>query len=418
MTRLALDQAPAPSLPRRFLLSMPVWGMVAGALLWIDGASALHSRWEPSTLALVHAFVLGVLGNAMFGSVLQFLPVAAGVPVCGHAWLGAWLHGEFNMGIAALVAGLQWNWPVGLMAASMLLPLAFVVLGGMTVPGLIKARGNLLLRAGFGAAIGSAIITSLLGGIFALGLSGHLALPWWALVDVHASWGVLGWVVVLLASVARVVMPMFQGTGSVPTPVQTVWLGSLLVMLLVGTWQRLVNGSTVWLGAVVAAHTLLFALAALWLQWRAPRLRHGPLVASWRAGLVLLALAAWALRYDVRNGLLAGVLGLGIALPLLVVGMAQEIVAFLGWTDLHRRCGRGVQLPGVQRLLPDAMKTRVLRVQLMSASLLGAAVLWPVPWLVRSAGVAVLLAWLYVWSVLRGVHGRAHRFERRVENLA
>lgn len=63
MTRLALDQAPAPSLPRRFLLSMPVWGMVAGALLWIDGASALHSRWEPSTLALVHAFVLGVLGK-------------------------------------------------------------------------------------------------------------------------------------------------------------------------------------------------------------------------------------------------------------------------------------------------------------------------------------------------------------------
>jgi hypothetical protein len=78
MAKIALDQMPSPALPRRFLLSAPLWGMVAGALLVSDGALTLQTRWAPATLALalVHAFTLGVLGNAMFGSLLQF-PAAA-----------------------------------------------------------------------------------------------------------------------------------------------------------------------------------------------------------------------------------------------------------------------------------------------------------------------------------------------------
>ncbi len=55
-------------------------------------------------------------------------------------------------------------------------------------------------------ATGFAVLTALLGGLLALGFAGRLALSLAALTDVHASWGVLGRVVVLLASVARVVL--------------------------------------------------------------------------------------------------------------------------------------------------------------------------------------------------------------------
>src|SRR3546814_4553049 len=132
MTQLRLEQAPAPSLPRRFLLSAPCWGMLAGVLLIVDGDSALRMRWNPATLALVHMFTLGVLGNAMFGSVLQFLPAAAGVRVRGSAALGPWLHVLFNLGTLLLVAGLHQGWRDALLAAAVLLPLAFVLLATMT----------------------------------------------------------------------------------------------------------------------------------------------------------------------------------------------------------------------------------------------------------------------------------------------
>lgn len=414
MARLALDQAPAASLPRRFLLSAPLWGMLAGVLLFIDGDAVLRSRWHPATLALVHVFTLGVLGNVMFGSVLQFLPAAAGVRVRGSRLLGAPLHVLFNVGALLLVAGLHQSWRAALLGAAMLLPLAFALLAAMTLPGLVAAAGDRLLRSGLGVAIGFGLLTALLGGALALALADGRIWPVTALVDVHASWGVLGWVVILLASVARVVLPMFQGTASIPARMQALWLASALVMLSGAAWWRLIHDDGRWLAGAVGLHAVLFACAALWLQWRVPRRRRNRLLESWRAGLIVLLLAALVLVAGPRAGLLAPVLGLGIALPLLLIGMALEIIAFIGWIDLHRRCGRGVQLPSVQRLLPDSDKRGVLLAQL-PLLLLPAAALWPSAWLSRAAGLALLFAWLGVWSALRGVRRRANDFLLRLE---
>jgi hypothetical protein len=95
-----------------------------------------------------------------------------------------------------------------------------------------------------------------------------------------------------------------------------------------------------------------------------------------------------------------------------------QIVGFLGWIQLHRRCGRGVHLPGVQRLLPEANQVHVLRVFLVSALLLPAAVLWPRAWLVRGAGLAVLLAYGVLWWALLEVRRRADRFVMTTEGRA
>ncbi len=409
MARLALDQAPPASLPRRFLLSAPLWGVLAGVLLLVDGDVALRTRWQPATLALVHMFTLGVFGNVMFGSVLQFLPAAAGVRVRGGARLGRLLHAVFNLGVLLLVAGLHEGWRGALRGGAVLLPLAFATLAGMTMPGLCVAAGQRLLRAGIGAAIGFGVLTALLGALLALALVDGTTLSMAALVDVHASWGVLGWIVLLLASVARIVMPMFQGTAAMPERAQTLWLASVLLMLPAAAWWRWARDDGRWLLATVAVHVALFAGAALWLQWRSPRVRRAPLLWSWRGGLIVLALAAVLLTGGARTAVLAATLGLGIALPLLLAGMALEIVPFIGWIDLHRRCGRGLQLPGVQRLLPDSDKLGVLLAQ-WPLLLLPAAALWPSPWLARAAGVALACAWLGTWSALRGVHRRAEAF--------
>ena len=413
MTKLRLDQAPVASLPRRFLLMVPLWGLLAGALLIVDGEVALRTRWNPATLALVHVFTLGVLGNAMFGSILQFLPAAAGVTLRGGVRLGRWLHGLFNLGVLLLVAGMHERWSVLLVIAAVLLPLAFATLALMVVPGLLKAAGQTSLHTGFAVAVGFALATAVLGGLLALGLGGCLGLPLSALTDVHASWGVLGWVVVLMATVARVVMPMFQGTGVVAEPAQAIWLASVTSMLVVGAGWRM-SGHENWLAGAMAVAVLLFAGSALWLQGRAPRLRRNPLVNSWRAGMIALAVAAVALPV-LPDGMFAGGLGLGLALPLLVTGMMLEIVPFIGWIELHRQCGRGVQVPGVQRLLPDRDKHRVLLAQL-PLLLLPAAVIWPSAWLARGAGVALLLAWSLICWTLLGVHRRADQFLRMREN--
>ncbi|MDR7099028.1 hypothetical protein J2X04_001375 [Lysobacter niabensis] len=417
MAKLALEQAPPTALPRRFLLTTPVWGVVAGALLLFDADIALLSRWAPATLALVHAFTLGVLGNAMFGSLLQFLPAAAGVRVRGGPAAGYGLHALLNLGVLALCAGFRLPQPHCLALAAACLATAFAGLAAMTLPGLLAATAQRLLRAGVGIAVLAGVATATLGVAMLLGLAGvGGGLPLWPWIDLHAATGLLGWCGVLVASVAQVVMPMFQGAAPSHSARQGVWLGAVVVVVLAGTFCAL-RGNPQVLRWGSGACAVAFAAPALWRQRRAKHTRNAWLVRAWRAGLLALLAAALVAVFD-GPGLLVGTLVIALGLPLLLVGMQLEIVAFLGWIELHRRAGRGVRLPSVQQLLPDADKARVLVLQLGAGALLLVAVAWPHPALARLAGALLVGAYAALFLALRGVGRRGHRFLLSREAIA
>lgn len=410
MTRLALERSPPSSTPLRFLLAAPWWGMAAGVLLLFDATELLQSRWHPATLAATHAFTLGVIGNLIFGSLLQFLPAAAGVRLHGAA-CGGPLCLLFNIGVFLLTAGLYLSQPVLLACAGGALALGFILFAGMTGPGLLTACGQLLLRAGLGAALLAALVTAAGGVVLAFALSGRLATSWPLplLTDAHAAWGVAGWVLLTLGSVSRVVMPMFLGTTATPPVAQMAWTVATLLLLAAASVMLLTGRSAAPLRLVVTGTTLAFAGAAL-MQLRAVPPRNAPLRAWWRSGLLALSAFALVLPWQLRSDLLTGVLGVAVALPLLTIGMQLEIVAFLGWIDLHRRCGRGTRLPSVHRLLPDADKWRVLFCFLATAPLQLAAVVKPSVELARAAGLGLLLSYALLWHVLSGVRRRATRF--------
>jgi hypothetical protein len=410
MPKLRLEQAPAAALPLRFLFAMPCWGMLGGALLLLEGAAPLASRWHPAALALVHVWTLGVLGNAMFGSLLQFLPVAVGAAPRWRA-SAPWLHAVFNLGVLLLVVGLRsgMRWP--LLAAGALLPLAFLWLAAMSLPGLVAAAGETLLRAGIGVALGFGVATALAGGALVLLLAGWAA---WSprAVDAHAALGVLGWVILLLAAVGRVTMPMFQGTRMLSARAQAGWTIAVAVLLPLAAAWHLHAARGVALRPVLALGSAGFALAVLYLQWPVPRARRNALYLHWRTGS--LALLAAALALLAGRGWLAGVLAVAVGLPLMVSAMAMEIVPFVAWIGLRHLIPRGVQIPGVQKLLPDEKKRRVLWAQGAAAVLLVLAALRPQAWSARMAGAALLLAWAMHGAALLGVLRASRAFSRRV----
>lgn len=409
MAKLDLARAPPVWVPRLFLLTTPLWGVIAGLMLAHDGAAALQSRWALPTLALTHVFTLGVLGNAMFGSLLQFLPAAAGVRVRGGAGASVVLHVLLNAGTVALVAGFRGAGASAFATATVLLAAAFGLLAAMTLPGLPRGAGPASVRGGIGFALVAALATATLGIAMARGLAGLVpalpVLPW---ADVHATWGVLGWALALVASVARVVVPMFQGVPVASVRAHVAALTLAAIVLVTGS-ALAVNGRPHALRSGAAAVAGVFVIDALWRQWRTPPKRNPELVLAWRAGLLALLAAAAVLA---ANGaaVLVGVLALGVGLPLLVLGMQLEIVAFLGWIELHRRCGRGTRLPPVQHLLPAATKTRVLRVQMAAGALLVVAALWPGDVAARLAGSALAAAHAVAWFALAASVRRTRRW--------
>src|SRR5512134_2141716 len=109
---LSFDQAPPMSVPVRFFLTAPLFGVGAGLLLALSGESLFDSRWQPAALALTHLMTLGFMLMTMCGALLQILPVAAGANVW-RPRLVAWVsHVALVAGTLLLVAGFLSGAPV------------------------------------------------------------------------------------------------------------------------------------------------------------------------------------------------------------------------------------------------------------------------------------------------------------------
>ncbi|TWH14967.1 MULTISPECIES: hypothetical protein [Pseudoxanthomonas] len=397
MSGLAFASAPPAARPLRFLLCAPAWGVVAGTLLVADPHLLDGGRWSPPVVALVHVFTLGVLGNAMLGSLLQFLPVAAGTPVRAGRLLPL-AHAALNLGLVLFVLAL-YRWPAVLPAAATLLAASLLPVLAPPLPALLRQGTQRLLRAGIGAALLALAATALLGVVATAVLRGYLMLPLDQVVDAHAMLGGGGWLLGLLAAVGGVTVPMFQGTAQVAPRAQRAWTLAAVVLPLAAAVARLLGMPATVVTLALALQAGVLAAAVLRLQWHAPHRRNPALVRFWCAGCIALCLAAAAACAGAAGApgleapawaMLAGVLGLGVGAPLLVTGMLLEIVAFIAWVDLRGRCPRGMRIPAVGRLQPEEDKRRVLALHLVAALLLPAAFLGPLATL--AAGLALSAA--------------------------
>lgn len=393
MSGLAFAEAPPPSLPLRFLLTALGWGVFAGVWLAWVGAEAMLSRWTPATLVLVHALVLGLLGNAMLGSLLQFLPVATASPLPGRGAM-PWLHAGFNAGVALLLATFARNAHVLALPATGLLAGTLLPFAALALWAVVRGHGDAQARRGIALALLALAATVATGAWLLSARTGWLAPPVRSFTDLHAGLGIVGWVVGLLAAVAGIALPTLQGTRALPARAHAAWRTLLVAALAVLALDRH------WplpspLHALPVLPVAVFAAAALVLQARSPHVRNPVLRRFWMLGCasLLLACAALALPEGPHlpaPALLAGVLALAVGLPALVVGMALEITAFLAWIALRRRMPRGTRVPGVGRLFEEAHKRRLFALHAAAAALLVLAACAPA-W-ARVAGVAMALA--------------------------
>jgi hypothetical protein len=394
MSRLEIQRSPPVDSPLRFFYGAIAWGIAAGPVMaWLDPA-LWTTRWHPGLLALVHLMVLGVLGQACLGALLQFLAAAAASPPAGTPLAWTVLHSAWNIGVAALVTGFIWMQPLALQVGGVLLALCLCAACGAMLLGLARSNGPGWLRAGVAIPLVAWPLVAALGVVLVMAMISGLELDLARWTDIHAISGIGLVFMSLLASVALVVMPMLMGTGRPGRWLR--WLGfapataTLSIML-----SRLADRdvATELMGATLAA---MAAAGLVALAWR-PHRRNAPLVAAWRLGLAFAGIAGmtWVAKGP-SAGLLPATMLLGGSLPLLVLSMVLEIRAFLGWIGLHRVYDRGRQLPGVHLLLPDTVKWRWLGVQVVAAVNLAWLTVHPSPGLV----LAVAGCWCFAFALL------------------
>jgi len=412
---LSLDQAPPIGVPLRFFLTAPLFALTAALLLLWQGPDLFGSRWNPALLGFTHLLTLGFIGLTMLGAILQMLPVVASAPVRRPVLIATVVHALGTGGIILLSYGLIFTAPLALQIALPALGTAFLLFSVLIVITLRRAPPkNMTARAMRLAALMLAA-TVLLGLIL---LSNH-AFGWWLhtremLTNLHLTWGLLGWVGILVVGVAYQVVPMFQLTPAYPAKL-TRWLTALLFILLLGLAPAShCPALRIALNAMLAAGFASFSLATLWLQSQRRRKLPDVTLNFWRGGMISLLSAislwlvaqlipAWGLTQS--YGLLLGTLMIvGFAMSV-INGMLYKIAPFLVWFHLQSRRGaHGPKVPNVRELLPESRTRRQMWLHFFALGALLAAVLSPSTFTYPAAllfGASNLWLWANLVSVSR-----------------
>lgn len=419
---LSFEQAPPMSVPFRFFLAAPWFGVLAGLLLAWDGPQALASRWTPEALGLTHLLVAGFMLQAMTGALFQFIPVATG----GNIWrprLVAWIvHPLLVLAVVLLVAAFLGAGSYWFLAAAHGAALGGAVVVAVTgwAMATTPARGatvNALRLAilGLAATLG-------LGFALAYGLGRGRSWPLIEIANVHAAWGLGGWGLMLLAGVSYYVVPMFQ-----LTPAYSPRLSRFLPLALVGVllvWSMQLSGAApAWQHVTLAAGMLVAATHALvTLNLQRQRRRKIP---DCTHRLFLLAMSALLVAAaSVVLGILVPAIGLATRFPVWVgalvivgvflsaiTGMLYKIMPFIVWLHLQRLGSSTVLPPNMKKIIPERLMTGQMWSHFVSVAVLLGAV-W-MPLLARPAGglLALSSAWLG-WNLIVAVRNYAHFKDR------
>ena len=402
---LAYDQAPAISVPLRFLLAAPLLALPAAALMLYYGPALLATRWSAAAVAATHLITLGFIAHSVVGALLQFLPVTAGADIRSLHRAAPWLQALLTAGTLLLAAGFLLQFAPLLKAAAALVTLVFVAVVILAGVALARCAANDATTRAVTLGLAGLAVTTTLGCVLA-------ALPGWAaawgivqLTDLHAAWGLAGWMTVTVIGVALAVVPMFQITPRYPRAVER-WLAPLIVgtlvvlSLAVTTEAGKFSGLRVLLYALLAAGLAAFGIVTLSLHG-ASRRRADVSVWLWRGGmaslvavalLVAAALSAPGLPQLPWFDLLIGILmlaGFGMSV---INGMMYKIVPFLVWLHLQQANPERHPLPHMGQIIPQRAMRWQAAAHGAAVALLIAALAWPLA--VYGAGLAWAVAQL------------------------
>lgn len=412
---LSYEQAPPFAAPLRLFQLAPVFLLLA-ACLGLVQPDWQSSRWTPASLALTHLITLGYLAAVMLGALLQLQPVVLGAPVPAVRLVARLGLLGLAGGAPCLAFGFLLGEPLGFHAGMALLSLGLAPFLAAVAISLIRTAAPQIAWPIRQAAL-SLAVTLTLGIALAGGLAGLWPLAATAeRTALHAAWGLVGWVLILVIGVAYQVVPMLQITPAYPARLSRWLTWSMLcgLLLLSSPPLPVLEQAGNLLGTLlIAAAGIAFAAATLRIQAQRRRKIPDITLNFWRLGMACLLLtaaclpllrwlpAAWAGKWTA-----AAEISLGIAFLLgfaasVVSGMLYKIVPFLAWFHLKTQTGARVgSLPNMKEMIPEARTRLHFRLHL---SMLVA--LLPAPFLPAPAAIPGLLL-LAASAILQGLNLR------------
>jgi len=337
---LSLDQAPPISVVFRFFFSGALFGLIAGVLVLLFQTNIFNPN-STEALILTHTLTLGVMLSFMFAALFQMLPVIAGVILSTPVKKANLVQYPFILGVLILLLGFYTSKSWLFIVASIFLGGSIFYITTIMLKDLIKLPNHSSSSKGMMVALTSLTIVIILALYMTGTLSGLLQGTYYSIIkEAHYSFGLFGWIALLIISISFQVIEMFYVTPAYPKFVSGYLPFKLLILLLLGLILSF-SIPTVWDVIDIFLALILIGYALITLKRLTQRKR--PLTDAtvwfWRLGLtslivsMLLILVTTFLGQEIFKQL-SYIFFATFALSI-VFAMFYKIVPFLTWFHLN-----------------------------------------------------------------------------------
>ena len=407
---LSLNQSPDISIPLRFFMTAPLFAIIAIIIWLITGPDLIHNRWLPQTLAFTHLFTLGFITMIMIGALFQLLPVISGRGIFAAQYTSLLTHAAFSLGVATLAYGFYAGHPLFMQAALLFLGTGFAIFLPLLTHTLFSATtGNDALRNMRVAVLSLWVAIGF--GIWLL--AGHTGIT--PLVrdntPIHIAWAAIGWVNIMIISIAYQVIPMFQVTHDYPKIISR-WLTPGLFVLLL-SWSLLhIWLHQIWIHFIlvllICLLLLIFISITVHLQIQRKKVHADVNLYFWFTGItglfccMLMYLYAEAVSADL-DAAIGMTFIFGFVVPI-INGMLYKIVPFLVWLHLSRKLAFSEhrrKIPTMHDIISNERGMMQFGLHLL-ATLLTILTFINQTWFFYPAGIAWLLNFVLFWMNLVG----------------
>jgi hypothetical protein len=396
---LSLSDAPPFRTVYPFFAIAALFGILSFMALSFAGEA---NRYDPLVIASIHLFTIGFFLNAVFGSLVQMLPVVGGIKIESPKIIKITAIG-IGSGAILFFVGFTGYRPL-LSVAVVVLSISIALAFGMLIIQILKNKGSVSVTV---RGIKLALISALLG--LGLGLHllsshafSHIGASHIHFTQIHILLSVFGFLGVLIISVSHQVLPMFYVSPEFPKFCRRWPIVVFVAAILLFIPSELINFVT---KVIIWTAFLAFSIVALKKLKERRRQLSDASLKFWQTGLASLALGLLLWAYDLffelphSEFLFALFFGLGFA-GSIVKAMINKIVPFLAWFHLTSQ-GRW-DAPNMREMITDKSANIELYLHLMSIILFLVSLtfthLFAIASLTASASFAVLFR-----NVLRAI---------------
>jgi hypothetical protein len=391
---LSTEQAPPISAPVRFFLTAPLFGILAGFLIFFSDSASLMNRFSIDSIIITHAMTIGFLAFIMLGAMTQMLPVLAGEKMPKVMFVTKYSYILLLIGTLSMLLGLS-------LGDKLFSSVAFVGLGSGFLMILVATALSLKTVVNFNATV-KAISTSMVFAFLIVFMGLYLLYGYVAkditqthliVANIHSVWAIFGFGVILIIGVAFQVLPMFYVAPKFKQfcKRRVVWListGLLLWLFFSAFYEEYAIIAKIWIALFVWA----FA-TTVWLKL-SRRKRHitDVTVWYWRAASVFLTLGSFLWIFDEYFKheyivMVAILIGGGFILSIMI-GMMYKIIPFLVWFHLN---GMGyMSIPTMNEMINKNLSR--LQFILFIGALVGFIFAFYYGWVLKIAAISFTLS--------------------------